>query len=615
MSKLQVDDIVNKDDTGSVGFSRGAVVTGVCTATTFSGDGSGLTGVASTDNIITGTAATFSGGITVNEINVSGVATFASNVSIAGTLTYEDVTNIDSVGIITARSGVQISGGELTLVGTAFTVSQAGVVTATSYRGDGSNLTGINAAPSFTATASGTLANGDTVIINSNGTVSKVSGNNDVVGTAVTIHSDSRFEVAAVYDTNADKVVVAYREDDDNDAGHAVVGTISGTSISFGTPVEFVGGTSFLDATFDSTNNKVVIAYRDTDDSSRGKAIVGTVTGTAITFGSAYQFESGQTAQIACGYDQSRQKVVIVYRDDGNGDVGTGVIATVTGDTISYGSPVVYESNVVTPVIVYDSTNSKTLVVFRDFSETTQGSVRVIQGSGNTFDTTGLARFTTGAIKTPKACFDPDTGQVIIAYSDTGDSDKGKVITCDASTSTPTFGTAVEFNSGDTRNMNIAYHEGVNKIALIYEDHDNNEAGRLLTGTVSGTTVSFDSVQTILASKFAEYNDIIYDPDQDRIGIFYTDDTASAQPLEAVVYQAASSNLTSENYLGISNAAYSDGDTATIQIVGSVDDAQSGLTTARKHYVQNDGSLALTAGATTVVAGTALNSTNLRVGL
>jgi hypothetical protein len=37
MSKLQVDDIVNKDDTGSAGFSRGAVVTGIATATSFSG--------------------------------------------------------------------------------------------------------------------------------------------------------------------------------------------------------------------------------------------------------------------------------------------------------------------------------------------------------------------------------------------------------------------------------------------------------------------------------------------------------------------------------------------------------------------------------------------------
>lgn len=47
MSKLQVDDIVNKDDTGSVGFSRGAVVTGVTTSTSFSGSASGLTNVPS----------------------------------------------------------------------------------------------------------------------------------------------------------------------------------------------------------------------------------------------------------------------------------------------------------------------------------------------------------------------------------------------------------------------------------------------------------------------------------------------------------------------------------------------------------------------------------------
>ena len=53
MSKLQVDDIVNKEDTGSVGFSRGAVVTGVATATTFDGNLSGNV----TGNV-TGTATT-----------------------------------------------------------------------------------------------------------------------------------------------------------------------------------------------------------------------------------------------------------------------------------------------------------------------------------------------------------------------------------------------------------------------------------------------------------------------------------------------------------------------------------------------------------------------------
>ena len=103
MSQLYVDNIRNRTG-GPIGIPTGAVVTGVITATT---------------------------------ANITG------NMTVGGVLTYEDVTNIDSVGIVTAQSGVKITGGELTLVGTAFTVSQAGVVTATSFVGDGSGLSGV----------------------------------------------------------------------------------------------------------------------------------------------------------------------------------------------------------------------------------------------------------------------------------------------------------------------------------------------------------------------------------------------------------------------------------------------------------------------------------------
>ena len=99
MSKLQVDDIVNKDDNGSVGFSRGAVVTGVMTATSFSGNITGnVTGNAS------GTAGGLTGTPDITVRNITGVAA-----TFTGVLTYEDVTNIDSVGIITARSHVSIA--------------------------------------------------------------------------------------------------------------------------------------------------------------------------------------------------------------------------------------------------------------------------------------------------------------------------------------------------------------------------------------------------------------------------------------------------------------------------------------------------------------------------
>ena len=97
--------IVDSTVTGGINAS------GVITASSFSGNGSGLTGVASTENIITGTAATFTGGITANEIDVTG------NLTVGGVLTYEDVTNVDSLGIVTARNGVRVSaGGILSLI-------------------------------------------------------------------------------------------------------------------------------------------------------------------------------------------------------------------------------------------------------------------------------------------------------------------------------------------------------------------------------------------------------------------------------------------------------------------------------------------------------------------
>ena len=51
------------------------------------------------------------GGLTVNQVNCSGIATFGGNVSIAGTLTYEDVTSVDSIGIATARTGLRVTAG------------------------------------------------------------------------------------------------------------------------------------------------------------------------------------------------------------------------------------------------------------------------------------------------------------------------------------------------------------------------------------------------------------------------------------------------------------------------------------------------------------------------
>ena len=86
MSKLQVDDIVNKEDTGSVGFSRGAVVTGVATATSFSG---ALTGN------VTG--------------NVTGTATTATNLASAANITTGTIADARFPATLPAVSGANLT--------------------------------------------------------------------------------------------------------------------------------------------------------------------------------------------------------------------------------------------------------------------------------------------------------------------------------------------------------------------------------------------------------------------------------------------------------------------------------------------------------------------------
>ena len=124
---------------GSVGGLIGASINEFSTDTTLGQNSNNkvptqaaVKGYVDTVNDITPTGGTLG----VVGILTANSAVFAGNISVGGVLTYEDVTNVDSVGIITARTGIKVLGGG---------VSAVGIITADSYRGDGSQLTGIDA--------------------------------------------------------------------------------------------------------------------------------------------------------------------------------------------------------------------------------------------------------------------------------------------------------------------------------------------------------------------------------------------------------------------------------------------------------------------------------------
>ena len=123
MSQINVNTIKNKAGTGAPNFPSGATVTGVATATSFVGDGSAITGINASnissgtvgaarlpsDLNTTGTAGGLTGTPAIDVGNITGTtATFSGNISVGGTITYDDVTSVDSVGIVTAREDLKV---------------------------------------------------------------------------------------------------------------------------------------------------------------------------------------------------------------------------------------------------------------------------------------------------------------------------------------------------------------------------------------------------------------------------------------------------------------------------------------------------------------------------
>ena len=154
MSKVRADQYTNKEGTGAPSFPNGVSVTGVLTATSFSGS---VAGTASSATVATNSYGLV-GSPNISVGTVSGTTgTFSGNVSVGGTLTYDDVTNIDSVGLITARSGINVLAGVSTFAaqieangGTKITGSQTSNISAM-----GANSVDCSAGNYFTKTITG----------------------------------------------------------------------------------------------------------------------------------------------------------------------------------------------------------------------------------------------------------------------------------------------------------------------------------------------------------------------------------------------------------------------------------------------------------------------------
>lgn len=466
--------------------------------------------------------------------------------------------------------------------------------------------------PTLTAVASGSLSDGSTVIINVDGTVSiaEIAGG---AGSPTVFESASTSFISAAYDTVNQKVVIAYRDGDNSGYGTAVVGTVSGTSISFGTPVVFESAsTYFISATYNTTAQRVVIAYRDDGNSRFGTAIVGAVSGTTISFGTAVVFQSSDTGDISATYHTAQNVIFIACRDANNVNIGRSIAATVSGTTISFGSPVTFNNaRTVSISTAYHAAQQRVVVAYQDGGNADQGTAIVGTLTGTVISYGAEVVFETGFTSYTAATYDANTQRIVIAYMDGGNSSYGTAVVGTVSGTSISFGTPVVFESASTAYISIAYDTVTLKVTIAYKDVGNSDFGTAIVGTVSGTTISFGTAY-VFESASIDFTSTVYDANAQKFVIAYADNGNSVYGT-ALTFSVPVTNLTSENFIGFSSAAYTDGQTATIQIAGSVDDAQSGLTPGQSYYVQPSGALGLSPGVPSVFAGTAVAATKIIV--
>ena len=465
------------------------------------------------------------------------------------------------------------------------------------------------------AVASGALGNGKTCVVNSDGTVSVVSGTAESLGSQVAVGThDFAGTPAAVYDTGQDKVLFVYRGA--SNYGNAVVGTVSGSSISFGSPTVFISSNiSGISASFDSNAGKTGIFFTDNGNSSYGKALVATISGTSVSFGSTVTHASVDTqGRRDSTFDSSQNKLLLVY-PHGSSNANT-VAATISGTDIAFGSVEALDdtSDAYELAIQYDSNASKSLVIYSKNGGDDRLYGKVVTLSGTTISLGSEALAVANSDPVPVDCaltYDSTNSKIVMGYA-VGSPVLYYFQVGTISGTSFSFGTAVSTGvrlNITTRN-HLHYNAAAKKVVIAGRDDGASHVQKYVTATVSGTSISVDSAVTYYAST-SYVSCSTYDPDQEKSVLFYAASSFSNPAVK--ILTVGSTTLTAENYIGITPSAYPTGAGAEIQTKGAVNEEQSGLTAGQSYYVQTDGTLGTTAGDPSVFAGTAVSATKIIV--
>ena len=480
------------------------------------------------------------------------------------------------------------------------------------------------------ATASGAITAGKPVIVNSNGTVAQGGITAPTTGSEVVLYTNGTngYSSLAYAGDNiqttddANKVVIVFQDASNSNYGTAMVGTVSGTSISFGSKVVFESASvTFMDCCMDSVQGKLLVFYRDSGNSSYGTGVVGTVSGTSISFGSPSVFNSAAVSYIGCEYDNYNQKALVAYRDQGNSNYG---VALTADHQLNYGTEATFESASVTglsvsPILTDPSDGARRfLISYIDGGNSAYGTGIVATISGSNVSYGSPVVFQSAGSDYINSTADTTNNKIVVGYRSAagGATTHVRAVVATMSGTSVSFGTPVAASSNNTyphgNPRSVAYSPDTGRVAIVYFDSSDSTHGKIILGTVSGTSISFGT-EFKFAAATTYYPRIVYNKGTDNFVLSFEDWGNGGYFTSVVVDEGDAGNVTSENFIGFAKDAVADGAVATLHTANSISRNQSSLTAGQTYFVQTDGTLSETADSPSITAGTAISATELIV--
>ncbi len=440
--------------------------------------------------------------------------------------------------------------------------------------------------------ASGAIGNGAAVILNSNGTVSTPLNQSESVSSPSTIQQG--LNSAVLYDASQDCFIAFYQDLLGSSPLTYRVGTLSGTTINWTSAT----ATSILPNNADiaiagNNNGSFLVICEDSNQSSRQYGIAGTVSGTSITLGSTVEFTTSTYGVKGIAYDANASKYLLVYINNQNSLYLTGIVATVSGTSVSFGTAVTIDSNtyIYAAKAAYDSANQK-VVAIGSRGNQVNGYVATI--SGTSFSTGSVATVSSsrppvdGDTQVCNATYDANAGSVVFVYPDNENNIRGTAIVGQVSGTSLTWGSTQVIDASDHfSHLAISYDSAAKKVVVSGDYGDVGHTGRYSVGTITGTSSSWASLVQFESGEPKNFASAFSTSDN-KTAILYTDEQNSDN-VTYVVQANAIQNYT--DFIGITDAAISDTASGSVTIKGGISTNVTGLTPNQTYYVQTDGTL------------------------